>query len=295
MKWLGLVGSAIVLLAAAAGCGDADERRPVVTAFYPLAFATEQIAPDTRIENLTAPGVEPHDLELSARDVRRVADAAAVLYFGEGFQPALEDAIASTGARGVDLLEGLPLLEAGEAHHDEEGEGEREEAEGRDPHVWLDPTRYATIARRIGRELDAEERAEAFAARLRRLDEEFRARVRVCERRELVTSHAAFGYLADRYGLVQVPITGLGPEAEATPRQLRDVVREVREHGATTVFFETLVSPRLAETVASEVGAETAVLNPLEGLTKSEVARGEDYFSIMRANLAAIRKALACR
>ena len=293
MKWLGLVSSAIVLLAAGAGCGDADERRPVVTAFYPLAFAAEQIAPDARIENLTAPGVEPHDLELSARDVRRVADADAVLYLGEGFQPALEDAIASTGARGVDLLEGLSLLEAGEAHHDEEDE--HEEAEGRDPHVWLDPARYATIARRIGQELDAEERAEAFAARLGRLDEEFRAGVRACERRELVTSHTAFGYLADRYGLVQVPITGLGPEAEATPRQLRDVVRQVGEHGATTVFFETLVSPRLAETVASEVGAETAVLNPLEGLTKSEVARGEDYFSIMRANLAAIRKALACR
>ena len=293
MKWLGLVSSAIVLLAAGAGCGDADERRPVVTAFYPLAFAAEQIAPDARIENLTAPGVEPHDLELSARDVRRVADADAVLYLGEGFQPALEDAIASTGARGVDLLEGLSLLEAGEAHHDEEDE--HEEAEGRDPHVWLDPARYATLARRIGQELDAEERAEAFAARLGRLDEEFRAGVRACERRELVTSHTAFGYLADRYGLVQVPITGLGPEAEATPRQLRDVVRQVGEHGATTVFFETLVSPRLAETVASEVGAETAVLNPLEGLTKSEVARGEDYFSIMRANLAAIRKALACR
>ncbi|HUH15823.1 MAG TPA: metal ABC transporter substrate-binding protein [Gaiellaceae bacterium] len=281
------LAAATAALLAGAGCAGTDERRPVVAAFYPLAFAAAEIAPPgTHVENLTAPGVEPHDLELSARDVRRVADAAAVLYLGEGFQPAVEDAIAATGARGVDLLVGLPLLEAGGDEH--------REAEGRDPHVWLDPVRYATIARRIGRELGAADRAEGFAARLGRLDAELRAGLSTCARRELVTSHAAFGYLAARYGLAQVPLAGLGPEAEATPRQLREVIREVREHGATTVFFETLVSPRLAQTVAREVGAETAVLNPLEGLTDDEVAAGEDYFSVMRANLAALRKGLGC-
>ena len=110
-----------------------------------------------------------------------------------------------------------------------------------------------------------------------------------------MTSHASFGYLAERYGLKQVAITGISPEAEPTPRDLEDVVRRVRDVGATTVFFETLVSPRLAETVAREVGATTAVLDPLEGLTEDEVAAGEDYFDVMRANLAALKKALACR
>jgi zinc transport system substrate-binding protein len=129
---------------------------------------------------------------------------------------------------------------------------------------------------------------------LKQLDAQFRTGLRACARREIVTSHAAFGYLAERYGLEQIALPGLSPEAEPSPRELERVIGEVREHGATTVFFETLVSPRLAETVARETGARTAVLNPLEGLTEEELERGEDYFSVMRANLAALRKALGC-
>ena len=169
------------------------------------------------------------------------------------------------------------------------------EEHGVDPHVWLDPVRYAAIAERIGEELGRRPEAERFAATLRALDREFRRGLSRCARDEIVTSHAAFGYLAARYGLKQVAITGVSPEAEPTPRDLEDVVRQVRAVGATTVFFETLVSPRLAETVAREVGASTAVLDPLEGLTEKEIAAGEDYFSVMRENLAALRTALGCR
>ena len=145
------------------------------------------------------------------------------------------------------------------------------------------------------KELDRRPEAEPFAAKLRALDGEFRRGLSHCERNEIVTSHAAFCYLAERYGLKQVAITGISPEAEPTPRDLEDVVRQVRAVGATTVFFEPLVSPRLAETVAREVGATTAVLDPIEGLTDEQVAAGEDYFSVMRENLAALRKALGCR
>jgi zinc transport system substrate-binding protein len=130
---------------------------------------------------------------------------------------------------------------------------------------------------------------------LTRLDAELRAGLSRCARRDIVTSHAAFGYLADRYGLHQLPLVGLSPEAEPTAKRLEDVVHAVEETGATTVFFETLVSPRLAETVAREAGAGTAVLDPIEGLTKDEVDDGADYFSVMRENLAALRKALGCR
>jgi zinc transport system substrate-binding protein len=217
-----------------------------------------------------------HDLELSGRDVRAIADARTVFYLGDDFQPALEDAIDSTSAHGVDLLGSV-------------------EARDDDPHVWLDPLRYAEAALRIGDELDRKPEAERFAGRLRALDAEFRRGLADCERREIVASHAAFGYLAERYGLKQVAITGLAPEAEPTPGDLEEVVHKVRDVGATTVFFETLVSPRLAETVAREVGAETAVLDPLEGLTEDEVAAGKDYFTVMRANLAALREALGCR
>jgi zinc transport system substrate-binding protein len=260
-----------------AGCGGSSgaEGTNVVAAFYPLAFAAQQIGGDgIHVHNLTPPGVEPHDLELSGSDIRTIADAKLVLYLGGGFQPALEDAIDSTSANGVDLLA------AGET---------------KDPHVWLDPVRYAAIATRIGEELGRRPDAERFAAKLRALDGEFRRGLSRCERDEIVTSHAAFGYLAERYGLKQVAITGIAPEAEPTPRELENVVRQVRAVGATTVFFETLVSPRLAETVAREVGAKTAVLDPLEGLTQKESAAGEDYFSVMRENLAALRKALGCR
>ena len=262
--------------------GATGEDRTVVAAFYPLAFAAERVGGDeVRVRNLTPPGVEPHDFELSARDVRTVADADLVLYLGQGFQPALEDSLDATDAPAVDLLEGLDLLEG------EDG--------SRDPHVWLDPVRYAAIAERIGAELDRTAATRDLTDELAALDSAFRDGLADCKRRELVTSHAAFGYLADRYELEQVAISGLSPEAEPTPRELERVVEEVRKRGATTIFFETLVSPRLAQTVAREVGTETAVLNPLEGLSAEELESGEDYFSVMRANLAALREALECR
>jgi zinc transport system substrate-binding protein len=276
----------LILTAALAGCGggSSSKGRTVVASFYPLAFAAEQIGgAGIDVRNLTPPGVEPHDLELSGSDVRAIADADLVLYLGEGFQPSLEDAIDSTSAHAVDLLDAVETRPG------------TEEDPAIDPHVWLDPTRYAAVAERIGKELGHRPEAERFAVKLRAVDREFDAGLSDCERQEFVTSHAAFGYLADRYGLKQVAITGIVPEAEPTPRDLEDVVRQVRAVGATTVFFEKLASPRLSETVAREVGAKTAVLDPLEGLTEQEATAGEDYFSVMRENLAALREALGCR
>ena len=276
MSALRLIGAVAVLLVA--GCGSSSQvgtgERQVVASFYPIAYAAEQVGgANVEVTNLTPPGAEPHDIELTARDVGRVRDADVVLYLDSGFQPAVEDAVEGASGTVVDLLQKTES----------------------DPHVWLDPVLYARIVRRIGDELGAPGRAATLAARLEALDREFERGLAHCKRRQLVTSHAAFGYLARRYGLEQVPITGIAPETEPTPRQLEDSVERVRETGATTVFFETLVSPRVAETVARETGASTAVLNPLEGLTEGEAGRGEDYFSVMRANLAALRKALACR
>jgi zinc transport system substrate-binding protein len=264
----------LMLLAGLAGCGGDSSAggQSVVAAFYPLTFAAQEIGGSgVEVRNLTPPGVEPHDLELSGKDVRTVGEADLVLYL-RGFQPSLEAAIDSTSAHAVDLL-GAAVT---------------------DPHFWLDPVRYAAIADRIGKELSRRPGAEPFAAMLRALDGEFRRGLAHCERNEIVTSHAAFSALA-RYGLKQVAITGISPEAEPTPGDLEDVVRHVRAVGATTVFFEPLVSPRLAETVAREVGATTAALDPIEGLTDEQIAAGEDYFSVMRENLAALRKGLGCR
>jgi zinc transport system substrate-binding protein len=279
----------ILLGGLCASCGGEDssasgQTSSVVAAFYPLAYAAEQIGgPRVDVLNLTPPGTEPHDVELSARDVERVRSADVVLYVGSGFQPALEDALQGSEAAAVDLLAGLQLREAAD---DDDLEF--------DPHVWLDPIRYAEMSDRIGSALGRAQEAATFRARLESLDREYQAGLGRCTRREIVTSHAAFGYLAERYRLEQIAITGLSPEAEPTPRELEEVVEDVRAHDATTVFFETLVSPRLAETVARETGASTAVLNPLEGLTEDELDQGEDYFSLMRANLETLREALEC-
>jgi zinc transport system substrate-binding protein len=280
-----------VVAAACGSSGSGGDRTDVVAAFYPLAYAAEQVGGRAvSVTNLTPPGAEPHDVELSARDVERVRSADLVLYLGSGFQPALERALDGAEGEALDLLEGLDTHQGSVAH--EEGDAG---AGTLDPHVWLDPVRFAQIVERIGVPLARPQAATRLRERLLDLDKEFRSGLAVCQRREIVTSHGAFGYLAERYGLEEIALTGLSPEAEPGARELEGAIDAVRERGATTVFFETLVSPRLAETVARETGARAAVLNPLEGLTETELERGEDYFSVMRENLAVLREALGCR
>ena len=231
------------------------------------------------VVNLTPPGTEPHDLEPTPSDVRELKSADVVLLLGHDFQPQLEDA-AGEGDGVIQLLDTAGL----------------NRFENDDPHVWLDPRRYELIAHRIGKALGAPASSvQRFVARLQALDREYRRSLADCVRDDIVTSHDAFGYLAQRYGLHQIPITGLSPEAEPSPKDLSRVVDLVRTTHATTVFSETLVSPKIAKAVASETGARTAVLNPIEGLEPSEAENGDDYFSLMRSNLAALRAALGCR
>jgi zinc transport system substrate-binding protein len=269
----------VAILAACGGDGNQSSgtsgQTEVVAAFYPLAWAAAEIGDgDVDVRNLTPPGVEPHDAELTARDVERIRSADVVLYLGGGFQPAVEDAVEGAEGRTVDLLEN-PV--------------------GGDPHVWLDPVRFQGMARRIAQALGGSASATRLSGELKSLNEDFETGLGRCRRRQIVTAHDAFGYLARRYRLEQVPITGISPETEPTPRQLERVIERVRQTGATTIFFETLVSPRLAETVARETGAGTAVLNPIEGLTDEQATSGEDYLSLMRENLASLRRALGCR
>jgi len=234
------------------------------------------------VTNLTPPGAEPHDLELTPREVARIEQADVVLYLSHGFQPAVSKAADQGSGKKVDVLAGLPL-------HPSDGS---EAGLTADPHVWLDPILFARVARTIGTALSRP--ATPLVRNLHALDRAYRRGLSDCKRREIVTSHAAFGYLAARYGLQQVAITGLAPESEPSPRQLAHVVQVVRRTHATTVFFERLVSPRLAQTVAREVGAHTMVLDPIEGLTADEQKRGDTYLTLMRSNLAALRRALAC-
>jgi zinc transport system substrate-binding protein len=280
---LGFLLLGVLLFAASCGYNNSSSsssgKKQVVAAFYPLAFAAEAIGGrSVEVTNLTPPGVEPHDLEAKPSDVEKIDSADLVLLLGQGFQPQLEDA---AGHSDKVLL----LLDTPGLHRFDNG----------DPHVWLDPARFALIVKRIGAALHDPETTARLVAQLRRLDGEYRNGLAHCARHEIVTSHEAFGYLAQRYGLQQIGITGLSPEAEPTPKDLQHVIDVVRKSHATTVFFETLLSPRLADTVARETHTKAVVLDPIEGLTPAEAARGEDYFSRMRANLSALRKALGCR
>ena len=281
-----LILACVPLLAACGAANGAKRKTTVIASFYPLAYAAQQVGgPTVDVENLTPAGAEPHDLELTPQAVARITRANVVLYLSHGFQPAVSDAVEQTSGPAVDVLAELPLHGA---HGQEAGLTA-------DPHVWLDPPLFERIVERIGSVLHRPSAAEALVAKVRALDRDYRRGLAHCVRKDIVTSHAAFGYLAQRYGLQQVPITGLTPESEPTPKQLANVIRLVRRTHATTVFFETLVSPRLADTVAREVGARTAVLDPIEGLTSTEQSHGDTYVTLMRRNLKAVRQALACR
>jgi len=299
----------LIALAVVAGCGQraaasgfAAGRLNVVTSFYPLEFLSKRIGgADVTVTDLTKPGAEPHDVELNPRQVGQVADAGLAVYL-RGFQPAVDDAVAQEAkGRAFDVASAVTLLPLADGADGRPAPGANhpEAAHGMDPHVWLDPVRLAAIADRLTERLGQADPAHAagYAARGRQvhaeldaLNAEFAARLTTCLRREIVTSHSAFNYLASRYSLTQIGITGISPEAEPSPQRLAKVTERARATGTTTIFFETLVSPKVAETIAREVGARTAVLDPLEGLTKP----GADYFSVMRDNLTALTTALGC-
>jgi len=296
--WAGAAALGLLLTACnSASSGADDGTTSVVASFYPLEEAVSQVGGGlVTVENLTPPGVEPHDLELAPDDIETIVTADVVVYLGGGFQPAVEDALAETeDAVLVDALDAVDTEPA--------PPGEAEEGLTVDPHVWLDPARFEQVVEEVAGALsDADpaneatygSNAEAYVAELATLDEEFRTGLSDCERTTIVTSHEAFGYLADAYGLTEVAIAGLSPEAEPDAQQIAELLDLVEQQGVTTIFAEELVSPDLAETLADEAGIDVDVLDPLESLTDEQVEAGEDYVSVMRENLDRLRAALDC-
>lgn len=317
--------SATLLLTA---CGDGDDgtggpggegdsaRYTVVTGFYPLQYATQQVVGDVTgvtVESLATSGADAHDLELTPRQVGRISDSALVVSSG-GMQPALDEAVAAQAPdHSLDVTTVIDLLEDGEDHegHDhaeDEHSGENHEDDhaghdhgGVDPHFWLDPQRYAAATEAIAEELaevdpgNAEAyraNAKAFTQDLQALDEEFSTGLATCEHDTIVTTHEAFGYLADRYGLHQVGITGITPEAEASPARMAEIAHQIEDLEVPAVYAESSLGGDLAEVIAAETGTQVLVLDPLEGLTAD--SPGDDYPEVMRANLAALQEGLGC-
>ncbi|HLU71272.1 MAG TPA: metal ABC transporter substrate-binding protein [Nonomuraea sp.] len=300
----GALAGATLLAATAcgadAGTGGAPGDTPqVVAAFYPLQWLTEQVGgSDIQVTSLTTPGVEPHDLELGAHQMAQLEDAALTVYI-KGVQPAVDEAVSpDTSFDAATAVQTIPIggHDHGDEHAHEEGEEGHDHGVPYDPHLWLDPSRLATVATALGERLaaadpahaqDFKDRAAATAASLTALDQEFSQGLATCSTRTMITAHSAFGYLADRYKLKQVGIT-LDPEAEPSPARLAEVADLAKREKVTTIFAEKLVSPKVAEVLAGEVGARTAVLDPLESAPEG------DYVSAMRDNLKTLQTALGC-
>lgn len=305
-----LLGAAATVAAAPlllAGCGsvagDETGKGPqVAAAFYPLEYAAQRVVGErTDVVGLTDPGVEPHDLELTVQQTADLAESDLVVY-ERGMQPAVDAAVEENGPdHVVEAAEvvGLRPTEAG--HEEETAEEHAEHAEGAgDPHFWLDPERMVDLAAEVRDQMSridpdhAEtytDNFETFRSDLVALDRDYRKGLSDCARETVVVSHDAFGYL-ERYGLHFEAIAGLSPDVEPSPAHLAELQRLIRSTGVTTVFSETLASPAMARSLAGDLGVETAVLDPIEGLGES--TRDEDYLSLMRANLSALQEANQC-
>ncbi|WP_123964990.1 metal ABC transporter substrate-binding protein [Streptomyces sp. TLI_185] len=288
-----------------AATGNTD-KFDVVASFYPMAFLAEQIGGNhVHVTDLTQPGQEPHDLEISARQTAQLQESDAVLYL-KNLQPAVDDAVAQSEVKTKIDAASLTSLEK---HGNEVGghaashdSSKNEELAGLDPHIWLDPVRYAQVAKGVGAAFakadpdhaaDYKKNTAALVKKLDALNTRFKDGLSGAKSKVFVTTHAAFGYLAERYGLTEEAINGLDPESEPSAARVKELEKMAKADGVTTVFYETLVSDKTAKTIAADAGLKTDVLDPIEGITSK--SRGKDYFSVQEANLKALQTALGSK
>ncbi|MEV0121505.1 metal ABC transporter substrate-binding protein [Streptomyces sp. NPDC050703] len=295
---------------------DKDGKLDVVASFYPMQYLAEQIGGGhVSVTNLTEPGQEPHDLDVSAKQRGQLEESDVAVYL-KGLQPAVDDAIDQSG---IETKVDAASLTSTEEHGDEagghadehgheeeeghEGHGHGHSHEGADPHIWLDPVKYAEVAEGVGKALEKadpknaktyEKNTAKLVKRLGGLDASFKDGLKDTKSKVFITTHAAFGYLAERYGLTEEAISGLDPEGEPSAKRVKDLQEMAEEDGVTTVFYETLVSDRTAKTLAHDAGLRTDVLDPIEGITEGK-SKGDDYIQVMESNLKALRKALGTK
>lgn len=293
--------------APASGTAGSAAKLQVAVAFYPFEFVVDRVGGDlVSVENLTAPGAEPHDLELTPQQVASLSTVDLVVY-QSGFQPAVDTAVEQARPKAsIDTASFLTLLKAsadGAETADEHGADEHDAHEhgADDPHTWLDPTNMVTIAEHVrdalsqARPADAQTFADnttALVSDLTKLDGTLKSDLSGCAITPFITSHAAFGYLAKRYGLTQVGINGVEPDVEPSAARIAEVQKIAESSHVTTIFFETLVSPTVSESIARDLGLKTDVLDPLEGITPD--SRGTNYLEVMQANGTALKTANQC-
>lgn len=288
-----LAATALALTACGSPANTAsNEKVTVSAAAYPLAFLAERIVGNAgTVTNLTPPGTEPHDLELTAQQIAAMSNTDAVVYIA-GFQSAVDNAVASTPPKlAIDVTKGITMIPASTSG----------KSTAKDPHIWLSPANMVTMAKTISTELSTAKPAlastfqtntTALITDLEGLNQQYKAGLSQCQRTQFITSHAAFGYLARDYGLTQIGIAGLDPTEEPTAARIAEVQKLAKQYGVTTVFFETLVSPAVAQSIAGDLGIKAAVLDPIEGITKESA--GSNYLEVMKSNLKALQEANGC-
>jgi len=267
---------------------ESSEKMNITASFYPIAFLAEEIGgKKVVVRNITPAGAEPHEYEPSPRDFAEMEESKVLIVNGLGLEPWYENIQKNIDPKKTDILavgEGLGNM--------------------KDPHVWLSPTFMKIMAEKIERvftKADPKnekyyiENLQKLLTNLTDLDREYTQGLTNCEQKNIITSHSAFGYLASGYGLTQIAIAGLSPDAEPSPKQLADIATFAKANNVKYIFFESLTSPKLSQTLATEINAKTLVLNPIEGLTKEETAQGKNYLSVMRENLAHLQTALSCK
>ncbi|MDT7842479.1 metal ABC transporter substrate-binding protein [Streptomyces justiciae] len=288
-----------------AAAGNSD-KFDVVASFYPMAYLAEQIGGDhVNVTSLTEPGQEPHDLEISAKQTAQLQESDAVLYL-KNLQPSVDDAVAQSEVKTkIDAASLTTLEKHGNevgGHAAEHDDHEDEEMSGLDPHIWLDPVRYAQVAEGVGKAFekadpdhaaDYKKNTAALVKKLDSLNTQFEDGLKNTRTKVFITTHAAFGYLAERYGLTEEAINGLDPESEPSAARVKDLEKMAKADGVTTVFYETLVSDKTAKTIASDANLKTDVLDPIEGITSK--SKGDDYFQVMESNLKALQSALGAK
>ncbi|WP_039939041.1 metal ABC transporter substrate-binding protein [Streptomyces himastatinicus] len=314
-----LVGAAAMGLTTLTACssnssdGRTDGKLDVVASFYPMQFLAQRIGGShVNVSTLTKPGVEPHDLEISPRQTADLSKAGLVVYL-KGLQPSVDRAIGQAEPRHVaDAASYTSLEDHGTEVEGEEGHGHGESGEhgheaheahegdaSADPHIWLDPVRYAQVAEGVGKALQKadpdhaaayKKNTAALVKQLGALNDDFKTGLKDRGTDTFITTHAAFGYLSERYGLRQEAISGLDPESEPSPARMRALHTTAKKDKVNTVFFETLVSDKTAKTLAGDLHLKTDVLDPIEGIGNK--SKGRDYLEVMRSNLTALRKAL---
>lgn len=274
---------------------DGDKKLTVYTTVYPMYDFTQKIGGDkVQLKNLVPAGTEPHDWEPTPSDMADIEKADVLIYNGAGMEPWLDKVFKSINTEKmvrVEATKGLSLL----------NNPDSTEKLATDPHVWLDPMLAKQEMRAIKNALVSvdpanqayyEKNYEDNAVQFDQLDHEYKAAVHQFSKKDIVVAHQAFSYLCNAYGLNQVAIEGISADAEPSPGRMAEIVELVKEKQLKYIFFEELVSPKVAQTIAKETGATTAVLSPFEGLSDSDQHAGKDYFSVMRDNLEVLKKAL---